>query len=81
MILAVFCNDAAAFMKGNEAILCIPSISSVAFGDEIAIDVMIWCLLSNGRVLIERIGYRIIANKIDDSKCPHCGVKIAGYEL
>jgi pyruvate formate lyase activating enzyme len=31
--------------------------------------------------LIERVGYRIVANRIKDSKCPHCGTKIAGFEL
>jgi pyruvate formate lyase activating enzyme len=34
-----------------------------------------------GRVLIERMGYRIAANHIRDSKCPDCGAQIAGYEL
>ncbi len=34
-----------------------------------------------GRTLIERVGYRIVANNTDDSKCPDCGVEIAGYEL
>jgi pyruvate formate lyase activating enzyme len=34
-----------------------------------------------GRLLIERIGYRIAANKIMDNKCPDCGTKIAGVEL
>jgi pyruvate formate lyase activating enzyme len=29
--------------------------------------------------LIERIGYRIIANHIKDSKCPDCGTRIAGF--
>jgi pyruvate formate lyase activating enzyme len=36
---------------------------------------------SCGRALIERMGYRILANRIKDSKCPHCGVEIAGYGL
>jgi len=34
-----------------------------------------------GRMLIERVGYRIVSNAIEDSCCPDCGVKIAGYEL
>lgn len=34
-----------------------------------------------GRMLIERVGYRIVANNIEDSKCPDCGTKIAGFEL
>ena len=34
-----------------------------------------------GRILIERVGYRIVANHIKDSCCPDCGTKIAGFEL
>ena len=34
-----------------------------------------------GRMLIERIGYRISANNITNSSCPDCGAKIAGFEL
>jgi len=34
-----------------------------------------------GRVLIERVGYRIAANNIKKSCCPDCGTKIAGFEL
>jgi pyruvate formate lyase activating enzyme len=34
-----------------------------------------------GRMLIERVGYRIIGNHIKDSKCPDCGTTIAGFEL
>jgi len=34
-----------------------------------------------GRMLIERIGYRIAANDITNSCCPDCGTKIAGFEL
>ena len=34
-----------------------------------------------GRMLIERIGYRIATNSIKDSKCPDCGTQIAGFEL
>ena len=33
------------------------------------------------RMLIERVGYRIIANNIKESKCPGCGTNIAGFEL
>ena len=34
-----------------------------------------------GRLLIERVGYRIAANNIKNSCCPDCGTKIAGFEL
>jgi pyruvate formate lyase activating enzyme len=34
-----------------------------------------------GRVLIERAGYRILANHITNCSCPDCGTKIAGFEL
>jgi len=34
-----------------------------------------------GRMLIERIGYRIAGNNIQESKCPDCGTGIAGFEL
>jgi pyruvate formate lyase activating enzyme len=34
-----------------------------------------------GRMLIERIGYRIAVNHIADSKCPDCGTEIAGFEM
>ena len=34
-----------------------------------------------GRILIERLGYEILANNITDSACPDCGTKIAGFEL
>ena len=34
-----------------------------------------------GRMLIERIGYRIVTNSIKDSKCPDCGSQIAGFEF
>ncbi|MFQ6035893.1 MAG: AmmeMemoRadiSam system radical SAM enzyme [Sedimentisphaerales bacterium] len=33
------------------------------------------------RILIERVGYRIVANNIKNSCCPDCGTKIAGFEL
>ncbi|MBN1973210.1 MAG: AmmeMemoRadiSam system radical SAM enzyme [Sedimentisphaerales bacterium] len=33
------------------------------------------------RLLIERAGYRIIANNIKDSKCPNCMTEIAGFGL
>ena len=33
------------------------------------------------QMLIERIGYRIVNNNVVDSKCPHCGTNIAGFEL
>ena len=34
-----------------------------------------------GRVLIERFGYRIAANHVENSQCPDCGAAIAGVEL
>jgi len=34
-----------------------------------------------GGLLIERMGYRIAANHIKDSKCPQCGTQIAGVGL
>ncbi|UCF43037.1 MAG: AmmeMemoRadiSam system radical SAM enzyme [Planctomycetota bacterium] len=34
-----------------------------------------------GRVLIERVGYRILANHVKESSCPDCGAKIAGFEI
>lgn len=34
-----------------------------------------------GRALIERAGYRILANHIENSSCPDCGTKIAGFKL
>ena len=36
---------------------------------------------SCGRMLIERMGYRIVANQIKNSKCPQCGTEIAGFGL
>jgi pyruvate formate lyase activating enzyme len=36
---------------------------------------------SCGIMLIERVGYRIAANKIENSCCPDCRVEIAGFEL
>jgi pyruvate formate lyase activating enzyme len=34
-----------------------------------------------GRMLIERTGYRIVANHLSDGKCPDCGAEMAGYGL
>ncbi|UCG47382.1 MAG: AmmeMemoRadiSam system radical SAM enzyme [Phycisphaerales bacterium] len=34
-----------------------------------------------GRILIERVGYTIVANNLRDSKCPDCGTLVAGFEL
>jgi len=34
-----------------------------------------------GRLLIERIGYRIAANHVKASQCPDCGAQIAGVDL
>jgi pyruvate formate lyase activating enzyme len=39
------------------------------------------CCYRCGRLLIERMGYRIVANHIKDSKCPDCGTAIAGLGL
>ena len=36
---------------------------------------------SCGQALIERIGYTIKANKIEDYRCPFCGAEIAGFGL
>ena len=34
-----------------------------------------------GKLLIERVGYRISANNVVNSCCPDCGVKVAGFEV
>ncbi len=34
-----------------------------------------------GRLLIERAGYQIVANVMENSRCPQCGTEIAGFEL
>ncbi len=34
-----------------------------------------------GKLLIDRIGYRILSNVIKDKTCPDCGEKIAGFEI
>jgi len=34
-----------------------------------------------GAKLIGRVGYRIIANNVKESRCPECGAQIAGFEL
>ncbi len=34
-----------------------------------------------GKLLIDRVGYKITANNIENSHCSHCGTKIAGFEL
>ena len=36
---------------------------------------------SCGQILIERVGYTIISNKIDDYRCPACGAEIKGFQL
>jgi pyruvate formate lyase activating enzyme len=36
---------------------------------------------SCGQTLIERIGYTIKANKIEDCRCPSCGAEVAGFGL
>jgi pyruvate formate lyase activating enzyme len=34
-----------------------------------------------GRMLIERLGYRVAANHVKESKCPDCGAAVAGFGL
>ena len=34
-----------------------------------------------GRLLIKRVGYRIIANEIKESHCPYCATRIPGIEI
>jgi pyruvate formate lyase activating enzyme len=34
-----------------------------------------------GHTLIERMGFQIVANETQDSRCPQCGTEIAGFEL
>jgi len=34
-----------------------------------------------GKLLIERLGYRIVANDIENGCCPDCGTEIAGFEM
>jgi pyruvate formate lyase activating enzyme len=34
-----------------------------------------------GRLLIDRIGYRVLSNAIKEKACPDCGAKIAGFEI
>jgi pyruvate formate lyase activating enzyme len=36
---------------------------------------------SCGALLIERSGYQILQNRIDDYRCPQCGAEIAGFGL
>ena len=36
---------------------------------------------SCGALLIERVGYRVAKNIIDDYRCPQCNAEIAGFEL
>ena len=31
-----------------------------------------------GELLVQRYGYKILANRIEDSRCPYCGAKVAG---
>ncbi len=34
-----------------------------------------------GQIVIERVGYKIVANNTKNAKCPDCGADIAGFEL
>jgi len=34
-----------------------------------------------GRLLIERMGYRVAGNYVSDGACPDCGARIAGFRL
>ena len=34
-----------------------------------------------GRMLIERLGFRIVANHVTHSECPDCGTTVAGFQL
>jgi len=34
-----------------------------------------------GAMLIERIGYNIRANNVENSRCPECGTEVAGFEI
>lgn len=34
-----------------------------------------------GALLIERCGYQVLTNRVDDYRCPQCGAEIAGFEL
>jgi pyruvate formate lyase activating enzyme len=36
---------------------------------------------SCGALLIERVGYHVVKNVIDDYRCPQCGTEIAGFCL
>jgi len=36
---------------------------------------------SCGNMLIQRVGYQIAGNNVEDGKCAECGVEIAGFEL
>jgi pyruvate formate lyase activating enzyme len=36
---------------------------------------------SCGALLVERMGYQIQQNLIDDYRCPQCGAEIAGFDL
>ncbi len=34
-----------------------------------------------GKMLIKRVGYRIMDNRVQNGKCPDCGAAVKGYEL
>jgi pyruvate formate lyase activating enzyme len=34
-----------------------------------------------GKMLIERIGYKVFSKTIEDGCCPDCGTKVAGFEI
>ena len=36
---------------------------------------------SCGELLIDRVGYTVKSNRIEDGTCPQCGAEIAGFGL
>ena len=36
---------------------------------------------SCGQLLIDRVGYTVKSNRIEDGTCPQCGAEIAGFGL
>ena len=65
-----------------------PSVSAKTLGCAMSIGAMcpdrdrkVHFCYQCGRLLIERVGYRIGANHIENSQCPDCGTTIAGVQL